>query len=97
VPQAARPRHGLTKFQLALSSIDTVSSMDSVKPHFRVIEGSRYEIEQELVRLLLTSHPTPKEELERLMSLLKPGLSDLKLVTSADPASEKTESPGSPR
>ena len=46
--------------------------MDIRKPNLSLIQGGRNEIEQDLIKLVLLTHPVPAAELNRLLSLLEP-------------------------
>lgn len=58
--------------------------MDTHQPLLSLIQGNRDEIERELVRLVLSRHPIPQAEFKRLLSLLEPSNSQLKIVVRAD-------------
>ena len=40
--------------------------------NLRLVQGGRDEIEQELVKLILTTFPVPADEYNRLLSMLEP-------------------------
>jgi len=42
------------------------------EPNLRLVQGGRDEIEQELVKLILTTFPVPADEYNRLLSMLEP-------------------------
>ena len=42
------------------------------EPNLTLIHGGRDEIEQELVKLVLTTFPIPADEYNRLLSMLEP-------------------------
>ena len=46
--------------------------MNPEEPNLTLIRGGRDEIERELVRLVLTTFPIPKDEYNRLLSILEP-------------------------
>ena len=46
--------------------------MDIRKPNLSLIQGGRNEIEEDLIKLVLLTHPVPAAEFSRLLSLLEP-------------------------
>lgn len=58
--------------------------MDTHQPLLSLIQGNRDENERELVRLVLSHHPIPQAKFKRLLSLLEPSNSQLKIVARAD-------------
>lgn len=47
--------------------------MNAPRHNLSLIRGGRDEIEQELVKLVLTTFPVPEGEYNRLLSMLEPG------------------------
>ena len=47
--------------------------MNAPRHNLSLIHGGRDEIEQELVKLVLTTFPVPEGEYNRLLSMLEPG------------------------
>jgi len=51
-------------------------------PNLTLIHGGRDEIEQELIRLVLTTFPIPKDEYNRLLSMLEPRPGRVSIVSA---------------
>jgi len=52
------------------------------EPNLTLIHGGRDEIEQELVKLVLTTFPIPADEYNRLRSMLEPRSSRVSIVSA---------------
>jgi hypothetical protein len=56
--------------------------MSPEEPNLTLIHGGRDEIEQELVKLVLTTFPVPEGEYNRLLSMLEPGPGRVSIVSA---------------
>ncbi|MBK6631539.1 MAG: hypothetical protein IPG33_11140 [Betaproteobacteria bacterium] len=52
------------------------------EPNLRLVQGGRDEIEQELVKLILTTFPVPADEYNRLRSMLEPRSGRVSVVSA---------------
>ena len=52
------------------------------EPNLTLIHGGRDEIEQELVKLVLTTFPVPADEYNRLRSMLEPRSGRVSIVSA---------------
>jgi len=56
--------------------------MNAPRHNLSLIHGGRDEIEQELVKLVLTTFPIPADEYNRLRSMLEPRSSRVSIVSA---------------
>ncbi len=56
--------------------------MTAPKPNLSLIQGGRDEIEQELIKLVLTTFPIPADEYNRLRSMLEPRSGRVSIVSA---------------
>ena len=65
--------------------------MKPVNSNLRLIHGGRDEIEQELVKLVLTTFPIPADEYNRLRSMLEPRSARVSIVSAETGFSQSSD------
>jgi len=65
--------------------------MNAPKPNLSLIRGGRDEVEQELVKLVLTTFPIPADEYNRLRSMLEPRSGRVSIVSAEAGVSQSSD------
>lgn len=65
--------------------------MTAPKHNLSLIRGGRDEVEQELVKLVLTTFPIPADEYSRLCSMLEPRPGRVSIVSATEGVSQLPE------